>query len=336
MGFVRSFPSGATDYYQSIPNTVRLPDGNTPVFLTARTDPSGRTNVVFAYAEQTVGTTTVFRLNSVTDGDGRLTTLSYADPNPSLITGVSDPFGRTAALHYDSGGRLTNVTDVAGLSSWFQYDSYDWVTNLGTPYGNTSFEHVDNGFTNSDGSYNYDIVRAIRVVDAAGGTNIYLLRNYSSFVQQPPVPSIGSVLFDWPGVQYRESFHWGPRQAAGLPLDMTTYDPTNYLAARMRHWFHATTNCGQETIISQTLSLEVEPSPDGVRQGQATWYSYDGMDCAIHEGTNSLPAVVARLLPNSTYGWVPWYAAYERDAWGRATSTSSWPRSVPKPRWSPA
>ena len=50
-GFVRSFPSGATDYYQCVPAHVRLPDGNTPVFLTARADPSGHTNVLFTYAE---------------------------------------------------------------------------------------------------------------------------------------------------------------------------------------------------------------------------------------------------------------------------------------------
>jgi len=47
------------------------------------------------------------------------------------------------------------------------------------------------------------------------------------------------------------------------------------------------------------------------------------MECPYHEGTNSLPAVVARLLPNSTYGWVPWYAAYERDALGRTTNVTA-------------
>ena len=108
---------------------------------------------------------------------------------------------------------MTNATDVAGLSSGFKDDSQSWVTNLATPYGNTTFQLVDNAFTNSDGAVtNYDILRAIRVVDAAGGTNIYMLRNESDFVQQPPVPSIGSVLFDYLGMRDRETFHWGPRQ----------------------------------------------------------------------------------------------------------------------------
>ena len=68
------------------------PDGNIPVFLSVRADPSGRTNVVFAYDEPLVGGTRVLRLSSVTDADGRVTTLSYTNSDPSLITGVSDPF----------------------------------------------------------------------------------------------------------------------------------------------------------------------------------------------------------------------------------------------------
>ena len=28
------------------------------------------------------------------------------------------------------------------------------------------------------------------------------------------------------------------------------------------------------------------------------------------------------MLPDTTNSWVPWYAAYERDAWGRATNVT--------------
>ena len=314
-GFLRSFPSGATDYYQCIPTYVRLPDGHTPVFLTARADPSGHTNLVFTYAEQLVNSTWMLRLTSVTDGDGRVTTLSYTNSNPSLITGVSDPFGRSAVFHYDAAGRLTNITDTAGLSSAVLYDSQNWITNLTTPYGVTTFLHVDNGFTNSNGSYNTNIIRAIQVVDAVGGTNIYMLRNYSSFVVQPPVPYVSGPLFDSYG-QYRDSFHWGPLQAAGLPPVMTNYAATDYLKARLRHWLFATTNCGTGPLLSQTISFQVDPSPDGLNPGQATWYSYDGMACGNYEGTNSCPSFVGRVLPDTT----TWYADYQRDGWSRATN----------------
>ena len=123
------------------------------MFLSVRADPSGRTNLVFTYDEPLVSSVRVLRLTSVTDADGRVTTLSYTNSDHSLITSVTDPFGRTAALRYDNTGRLTNVTDVAGLSSGFEYDSRNWITNLTTPYGVTTFQHVDNGFTNSNGSY---------------------------------------------------------------------------------------------------------------------------------------------------------------------------------------
>ena len=115
--FVRTFPSGANDYYESVPTYVRLPDGHTPVFLTARTDPAGRTTLAFTYQEVPLsGGGYVVRLTALTDADGCVSTLSYTNTNPSLITGVTDPFGHFAVLRYDGSGRLTNITDAASLS----------------------------------------------------------------------------------------------------------------------------------------------------------------------------------------------------------------------------
>ena len=321
-GFVRTYPSGAVDYYQDIPaNGVVLPDGDVPVFLSAKVDPFGRTNLVFTYEEPLIGGNYIFRLASVTDADGRVSTLSYTNSDPSLITGVTDPFGRAAVLQYDSTGKLTNVTDVAGLSSSFQYDSQNWVTNLTTPYGTTTFAHVDNGFENGDGTFP-DVVRAVRVIDPMGGTNVYMLRELSSTnYESLPVPSIPGVSFDNVYLQARFSFHWGPLQAGGLPGNLTNVADSDMLKARARHWLHAGNYCPvpDYTWISQTLSLEVAPSPDGVNLGQATWYTYDGMSCQYHEGTNSLPAIVARVLPDGTNYW---FTAYQRDLWGRATNVT--------------
>jgi hypothetical protein len=87
---------------------------------------------------------------------------------------------------------------------------------------------------------------------------------------------------------------------------MTQFTASDYVKSRMRHWFHSGINGNINDGISQTLSLQLEPSPDGVSPGQATWYSYHGMGCPYHEGTNSLPFVVARSLPDGT----GWYTAY--------------------------
>ncbi len=117
-----------------------------------------------------------------------LNTLSYTNTSfPSQITGVQDPFGRNTVLKYNSGGMLTNVVDVAGLSSSYVYDYQGWVTNLVTPYGTTTFINYTNSLdgvgTNEFGSSNiYMFIRAVRVIDADGGTNLYMLRQDSSEV----------------------------------------------------------------------------------------------------------------------------------------------------------
>ena len=87
------------------------------------------------------------------------------------------------------------------------------------------------------------------------------------------MPSISGALFDYLGGSYRDSFHWGPRQAAGLALNhdqlLRKRLPQGAAAplALRHHQLHG------GTVISQTISLQVNPSPDGVNQGQPTWYS---------------------------------------------------------------
>src|ERR1035441_9760855 len=134
-------------------------------------------------------------------------------------------------------------------------------------------------------------------------------------------PVVPGAVFDAAlGLKYRDTFHWGPRQAAGLPLDLNSFTYTEGIKARMRHWLHAgSTNC-VDANISQNMSLQIEPGPDGSTVGQSTWYAYDGMDpnCPIHEGTNSLPFAAARVLPDGS----TWYTTYQRDVWGRATNVT--------------
>jgi YD repeat-containing protein len=72
----------------------------------------------------------------VVDGDGLTNTISYVTNNPysaNLISQVVVPFNRTASFTYDSQGRLTNITDVAGLSSGFVREFstiYDTIIDL--------------------------------------------------------------------------------------------------------------------------------------------------------------------------------------------------------------
>ncbi|HVU27304.1 MAG TPA: hypothetical protein VHG71_06155, partial [Verrucomicrobiae bacterium] len=77
----------------------------------------------------------VVRLKNVVDGDGRTNTITYATNNAystNLITKVTDPFGRSTTLSYNTNGDLTNIVDVMTNSTSFNYDTNDWVTNMTT------------------------------------------------------------------------------------------------------------------------------------------------------------------------------------------------------------
>src|SRR5206468_7185877 len=128
--------------------------------------------------------------------------------------------------------------------------------------------------------------RSVKVVDPAGSTNLYMLRQKSHVVgtnsdwlmdgtygsdavplDYPPDTSIDNY-----NMYYRDTFHWGPRQAAGLPGDLNAITAADCRKARMRHWLHL-----QDTLpISQSLSMEQQPGIDGDTKGQTTWFDYDG------------------------------------------------------------
>ena len=301
-GFTVSYANGARDCYT---NTAIL-ESKPVAFLTSKIDPYNHTNL-FVYGE----TNGLVLLRYVIDADGRTNTLSYTNSyHANRITGVQDPFGRHTVLQYDTNGMLTTVTDVAGLTSSFQYDANLWVTNLSTPYGNTTFEH--------QGEYSW-LLRAVRVIDPVSGTNLYMLNQVTG-----PVPSgyEGAWPTDLPDSYYfdnalswRNSFHWGPKQAVGLPEDLTSsswyYDASLYLKARRRHWLH-----DNDWNISHTIAMEQAPSPDGTTDGQTTWYKYAGQGYEVLPGTESAPFLIARVIPDGT----TWYTAYWRDQWGHPTN----------------
>ncbi len=64
------------------------------------------------------------RLTSLLDATGRSTTFPYQQSGwPLLITAITDPFGRSAKLQYDTTGRLVAITDVLGLTSKMSYNA---------------------------------------------------------------------------------------------------------------------------------------------------------------------------------------------------------------------
>ncbi|HEY1790222.1 MAG TPA: hypothetical protein VGJ73_18905, partial [Verrucomicrobiae bacterium] len=155
VGFTVYYPDGAVDNYNYSTEAETLyyfdytavKDVYGPTFfLSSKVDRAGHATQ-FIYGTDTNNTT---RLLYVIDADGRTNALSYTNTSyPAQITGVTDPFGRSINLEYDTNGVLANITDVQNLSSSFMYTNtgaYYWVTNLTTPYGTNSFSFTDLGF----------------------------------------------------------------------------------------------------------------------------------------------------------------------------------------------
>jgi RHS repeat-associated protein len=258
-----------------------------------------------------------FRLKYVIDADGRTNTIHYATSGYStnLITQVDDPYGRSTYLQYDTNGLLTTITDVAGISRSIAYNELGWVTNLTTPDGFTVFQSWDKSFVEQ-----YAIDRSVTITEPNNSKQLYVFAlgwpaEPTSFPSSevPTNTPIGTLDNDF---EARNSFHWGRLQYPLLSTNVAEYLTTNdFLIGRMRHWLGQTDHGDGESV--DTLSWERDFSPDGVTQGQKTWYDYPnkGGYGPGDKGDHILPVVTARVLPDGS----AWYRYTPRNEWGWAT-----------------
>jgi RHS repeat-associated protein len=321
-GFTLYYPDGRQNLYRFI--VTNSSGAFQKAFLSSELNAQSQ-ETIFNYDGYTPGAQPVIRLQSVVDGDGRTNTISYAFASAystNLISQVTDPFGRTTVLAYDSDGNLTNVTDTATNSSAFAYDTHGWVTNLTTPYGATSFSITD---TNTVAGY-YPNGRSIQITRPDGSQELYLyldnIPGLSSSYGAAQFPST-SPFFDntlnnaW--LDHFDSFHWGPRQFANLSTtNLSALTTNDLLKARMKNWLPV-----PEVTASTTLSMERDPSPDaaGTLTGQTTWYDYAAKPYSDTQaqGTQSLPLLVARVLSDGTTS----FARTDRDSWGNVVQETS-------------
>lgn len=108
------------------------------IFLTQYQDPQGNSVTVQYDAN--------FRITSVTDSIGQVSTLTYVSNTVGnsgfyKIASIADPFGRTCGMVYDSTNSvLLSITDAVSLKSSFQYDTTSsFISQMSTPYGTTQF-----------------------------------------------------------------------------------------------------------------------------------------------------------------------------------------------------
>lgn len=254
----------------------------------------------FNYESYTPETNSVIRLKEVIDGDGRTNTITYVTNNAfstNLIARVTDPFGRFAEMQYDHLGRLTNLTDVANLSTSFVYDANDWVTNMTTPYGPTTFAYTDSTGTNVAPSG-----RSVLITEPDGSKQLYFAKDYAPGIaasyatNEFPVTAPFTNFIENVNLDIRNSFHWNKRQYEALSTtNISTLTTNDFRKGRMQHW-----------LFGETLSMTRESSPDagGAIEGQKTWFDYEGKVKASYRGTQSSPLFVAQVLPDGSTSFV--------------------------------
>ena len=345
-GYEVFHPSGAVDYYNFL-----AADTNGVVsqaYLSRKIDAQGHaTTFIYSPFNPATG---VVQLNYVVDPDGKTNTLSYTNNGTYsyLISQVQDPFGHTVSFAYDTNGFLTNVTDVAGLSSSFSYGSFSgsdnwihvwdgyewyvetvynptnyWLNQLSTPYGTTRFTFTD------DSLQNYDVAnRSVIITEPNGSHQMFVHRGYTSFIgdiaNPTGIPSStpdGSGLDDGGLMVYRNSFYWGRQQFANLSAgfqatgatnwDLTQLTSQDYIKARWQKWAHSDDG-GQ----SDALTMEQDPSPDGVNAGEMTWFTYPNQSVPYYQGSSALPSLEIKVLPDGSQ----WYRQFVPDQWGNFTN----------------
>ena len=284
--------------------TISYSDGSQDVFGLAYMDSANALRFYVSQRVDAYGNTTTYNYNtnlysglvcltSITDVDGKSTTLSYTNVSGfALVTNVADPFGRNVQLKYDSAEypHLTNITDVMGISSSFQYAPSDDVSRLITPYATNCFL----GLSPTDGSTNKALWLQQIGVQGTIRNELYLYSDdvstnllTNSFLAWCPSTTNGSVFafantFDTNDSNRRDSFYWNPVQFNLLPtsflndltnnqlLNMSELQATNLLDARLCHWLINAIDQNGDPVPGCTLSLQRDPSPDGVALGEIT------------------------------------------------------------------
>ena len=167
-------------------------------------------------------------------------TFQYNDAaHPGAITDVLVA-GRQARLQYDAAGRLSAITDAAGMTSRFGYAGSDIVA-MDTPYGHTAFA--------SGGDMNGNLwVQATQIVDGIPAKERVELR-VDVLADNPAVPGGVPPAQEPAGnvpagmnlrnaeLDRRNSFYWDRRAMAemGNPESNGVF---NYDLARVTHWMY--------------------------------------------------------------------------------------------------
>ena len=299
-------------------NIASAPNLTGVFFMTAKTDPMGL-SATFSYD-------TNFYLQTVTAADGTYFNLYFNDAfYANFITAVTNSYGTSVQFNYDSRYHIqvTNITDTAGISSWIAYaDANGDPMALITPYGTTGFYNNDNSNTNGTGIFDRieEITNADGTIEFYGQISAYTNTDWTNFAtaQIPTNTPIGTLDTTSGDRLERNTFYWNAQQFTPyIGTDLSTFTWPILMQGRIRHWLAAT---DPTYTHFDSLSVEQAPSPDGVTNGQLTWYDYIGKPAGVNYevGTQILPSVIARVMPDGS----TWCRYFERVTNGNPTKVS--------------
>lgn len=251
-----------------------LPDGSGRIFLTQQVDPQGNA-LTFGYDAN-------FRLVTVTDAIGQVTTIEHGSNTPGdplffRVTKVTDPFGRFTTLAYNASQRLISITDTIGIVSQFTYDAGGKVNSLITPYGTTTFTFGTSNVAPAG------VVSFVEVTEPSGA------KQRVESVQTSVIPQFETVVpAGMPTInnymQWRNSFYWDRRAMAEAPGD--------YTKAEILHFQHLNVSAIKANVLESTKSP----------LGNRVWYAYPGQGDPIFttQGMGARPSHVGRVLDDGS------------------------------------
>ena len=261
--YEKRFPDGSKQVFG-------LSDGSTSaprrIFMTQYIDPAG--NAV------AIGYDATFRVTTITDQLGQVTTLSYDFPgDPLKITKVTEPFpiGRFASFGYNANGQLASITDEIGIQSIFTYanDGSSFITSLQTPYGTSNFDTGQSGTS-----------RWIEMTDPRGGKERVEYRDNAPGIAGSD--SVAPTGVTNSGLDVANSFYWDKEALEMFPPINGVYD---YTKARITHW---TSNAGG--------APSGVPASDKAPLENRVWYSYAGQADTNQTPGSANPTRIARIL----------------------------------------
>lgn len=253
-----------------------LPDGTGRLFMSQMVDPQGNA-ITFGYDAN-------FRLITVTDAVGQVTTLTHGSNTPGnpqfyLVTAVTDPFGRSAALTYDANARLLGVMDQIGIVSSFNYDANGKVTTLTTPYGTTSF-NFGTATVPVKG-----VVSHVEVTEPNGAKYRVESLQYSTTPASDAAVPVGMPLLNQ-YMNFRNSYYWDAKAMQDAPGD--------YTKANLTHFLHLNIS----SIKASVIESEKDPLESRV------WYFYHNQNTNgsiyTNEGMGAHPTHIGRLLDDGS------------------------------------